>query len=187
MKPIFLIGYMGSGKSTLGRTLSRVTGVSFIDLDAYIENRFHATVREIFASRGEKGFREIERNMLHEVGEMNDVIVACGGGTPCYFDNMDYMNASGTTVLLEAPLNVLHSRLMRGRHKRPLIADKNADELRDFIVKALEERIPHYGKSAHRFSSALLENETEITETAERFINQFLHIMPGEQSAEKTE
>lgn len=84
MKPIFLIGYMGCGKSTLGRNVARMTGFQFIDLDNFIEARFHASVKEIFASRGEEGFRDIERRMLIETSDFQDVIVACGGGTPCF-------------------------------------------------------------------------------------------------------
>ena len=117
MQPIFLIGYMGCGKSTLGRNVSRLTGVEFIDLDSYIEGRYHSSVRDIFAEKGEEGFRDIERRMLHEVAEFENVIVACGGGTPCFFDNMDYMNSKGTTVFLNTSLPKLHTRLMRGRHK----------------------------------------------------------------------
>ena len=84
MQPIFLVGYMGCGKSTLGRTVSAITGCRFIDLDTYIEGRYHHTVKELFALHGESGFRDLERNMLHEVGQFEDVVVACGGGTPCF-------------------------------------------------------------------------------------------------------
>lgn len=173
MQPIFLIGYMGCGKSTLGRMVSAETGMRFIDLDNYIEGRFHATVSQIFADRGEDGFRLIERNMLHEVGEFEDVIVACGGGTPCFFDNMEWMNSHGVTVFLDTSLDKLFTRLKRGRHKRPLIAGKSDDELREFIVNALEGRMPHYSKAAQVFKSDLLESETEKIETARRFISQF--------------
>ncbi len=83
MKPIFLIGYMGCGKSTLGRALANATGLEFIDLDHYIDQRFHATIAEIFAARGEDGFRRVEQAMLREVCEFSDVVIACGCGTPC--------------------------------------------------------------------------------------------------------
>lgn len=169
MQPIFLIGYMGCGKSTLGRNLSAATGMRFIDLDHYIEARFHRTIREIFAERGEEGFRELERKMLHEVADFEDIIVACGGGTPCFFDNMEYMNDHGITVMLDTSLDKLHSRLMRGRHKRPLISDKTDEELRLFIVEALRERMPHYNKARIKFQSDLLENECEISDTVARF------------------
>lgn len=173
MKPLFLIGYMGCGKSTMGRTVGRMTGRQFIDLDHYIEARYCKTVKDIFAEKGEDGFRKIERQMLHEVGAFEDVIVACGGGTPCFFDNMEYMNGCGRTVFLDASLEKLHSRLMRGRHKRPLIAGKNDEELRTFIIEALEARRPFYERASDRFEADLLENECEIGETAGRFIRQF--------------
>lgn len=169
MKPIFLIGYMGCGKSTMGRAVSALTGVPFIDLDNYIEQRFHITVKEIFAQRGEGGFRDVERRMLQEVADFEDVIVACGGGTPCFFDNMEYMNTHGTTVFLNTPIDRLHSRLMRGRHKRPLIADKDDEELMTFIKEALAKRMDHYSKAQISFSSERLENKSEIANTAREF------------------
>lgn len=173
MQPIFLIGYMGCGKSTLGRAVSRASGIRFIDLDNYIEGRFHRTIKEIFAEKGETGFREVERNMLHEVADFEDVLVACGGGTPCFFDNMEYMNEHGTTVFLNTPIERLHSRLMRGRHKRPLIADKNDEELRQFIIEALSKRMEFYSKAQVIFSSELLETEIEVEHTVKLFLERF--------------
>ena len=160
---------MGCGKSTMGRAVSALTGVPFIDLDNYIEQRFHITVKEIFAQRGEGGFRDVERRMLQEVADFEDVIVACGGGTPCFFDNMEYMNSHGTTVFLNTPIDRLHSRLMRGRHKRPLIADKDDEELMTFIKEALAKRMNHYSKAQISFSSERLENKSEIANTAREF------------------
>ncbi len=174
MRPIFLIGYMGCGKSTLGRMVSSLTGISFIDLDNYIEGRYHASVSQLFAERGERGFRDIERAMLHEVGEFEDVIVACGGGTPCFFDNIEWMNTHGKTVFLDTSVDKLFVRLKRGRHKRPLIADKTDDELREFIVKALAGRMPHYSRAAVTFKSDLMESESEKLDTARRFINELM-------------
>ncbi len=170
MQPIFLIGYMGCGKSTMGRAVSELTGMPFIDLDNYIERRFHLNVKAIFAERGEEGFRDIERRMLQEVADFEDVIVACGGGTPCFFDNMEYMNTHGTTVFLNTPIPRLHSRLMRGRHKRPLIANKNDEELLEFIKKALADRWEHYAKAQIEFSSERLESREEIENTAREFV-----------------
>jgi shikimate kinase len=161
---------MGCGKSTMGRAVSELTGIPFIDLDNYIERRFHLTVKAIFAERGEEGFRDVERRMLQEVADFEDVIVACGGGTPCFFDNMEYMNSHGTTVFLNTPIPRLHSRLMRGRHKRPLIANKNEEELMEFIQKALADRMEHYTKAQIEFSSERLENREEIENTAREFI-----------------
>ena len=98
MVRIFLTGYMGAGKTTLGKAFARKMNVPFVDLDWYIEERFHKTVGELFTERGETGFRELERNMLHEVAEFENVVISTGGGAPCFFDNMEFMNRVGKTV-----------------------------------------------------------------------------------------
>ena len=92
MVRIFLTGYMGAGKTTLGKAFARQMDIPFVDLDWYIEERFHKTVGELFIERGETGFRELERNMLHEVAEFENVVISTGGGAPCFYDNMDFMN-----------------------------------------------------------------------------------------------
>lgn len=165
---------MGSGKTTLGRAVSRVTGLQFIDLDTYIESRFHTNVRDIFATRGEEGFRDIERRMLREVSEFEDVIVACGGGTPCFFDNMEVMNAAGVTIYLDASLTRLHQRLKAGRSRRPLIASMTDDELLAYIGSALGARMPHYAKAAHSFGADRLDDAAMIAESVDAFIKRFL-------------
>ncbi len=165
---------MGCGKSTLGRALSRLTGISLIDLDTYIERRFHRTVTELFAERGESGFREIETAMLEEVAAFEDVIVACGGGTPCFGRNMEVMNRSGLTVWLNTPRDVLLRRLIRGKHKRPLIAQKSDEELGAFIDAALEARKPFYSQAQARFCGANLEDKSQIDASAQAFIDQFI-------------
>lgn len=169
--PVFLIGYMGCGKTTLGRAVAKVADVEFIDLDLYIENRFRRPVKDIFAERGEDGFRIIERNMLHEVAEFENVIVACGGGTPCFFDNMEYMNSRGLTVLLEASPDCLHRRLCKGKAKRPLIAGMSDDEIAAFTRRSLESRMAFYSQSRMVFPSDLLENRAEIDVSVGRFIS----------------
>lgn len=173
MEPIFLIGYMGCGKSTLGRALQAATGLEFIDLDHYIEGRFHATVSQIFAERGEEGFRRAERAMLDEVSGFSDVIVACGGGTPCFFDNMEVMNARGTTVWLNTPIERIYERLQRNRSKRPIIADKTDAELMDFIAEALHAREKYYSRAAAQFCATLLEDKSQIATTARQFAGRF--------------
>lgn len=169
MKPIFLIGYMGCGKSTMGRALSAFINKELIDLDHFIEARYHRSVKEIFAEYGEDEFRKIERNMLHEVAEFEDVIIACGGGTPCYFDNIEYMNEKGMTVFLNASLEALMRRLStaKAKSKRPIIADKNNDELAQFITEALEKRMPYYSKAKLVFDSGYLEDNIQIHNSVE--------------------
>ena len=111
MRRVFLIGYMGAGKTTVGRLLARRAGLTFIDLDHYIESRFHKAVPAIFAEKGEAAFRDMERRMLHEVAEFEDVLVSTGGGAPCFFDNMAFMNTHGTTVYLKVSVEELANRL----------------------------------------------------------------------------
>lgn len=162
MTRIFLIGYMGAGKTTLGKAFARELGLAFIDLDWYIEERFHKTVQQLFAERGEEGFRELERRMLHEVADFEDVVVSAGGGTPCFFDNMDYMNQTGDTVFLQADPKVLFRRLKAAKHQRPLLANKDDGELMDFICEALQRRNPFYSKAKYLFCADELEDKRQI-------------------------
>ena len=108
---VILIGYMGAGKTTVGKALAQELGVPFYDLDWYITNRMRKTIAQIFEERGEEGFREIEKNMLHEVAEFEDVIISCGGGTPCFFDNIDYMNQQAPVVYLKVEPETLYMHL----------------------------------------------------------------------------
>ena len=153
---IFLIGYMGAGKTTLGKAFARAMGLTFVDLDWYIEERFHKTVRQIFTERGEDGFRELEKRMLHEAGEFEDVVISVGGGTPCFFDNMEYMNQAGETVFLDVNTKVLFRRLKVAKQQRPLLANKNDEELMAFIQEALQKRLSFYMKAKHVFNGERL-------------------------------
>ena len=174
MRPIFLIGFMGSGKTTLGRALAAATGLRFIDLDEYIEEQSGASVSEIFATRGEVAFRELERLTLLEVSRMDDVIVACGGGTPCFGSNMELMNSTGLTVLLEASFPRLLERLTEGSAKRPLIAAMGSHELEEYIRRTVEARMPFYSKARQRFGSDELETAEMIAASVARFTDRFL-------------
>lgn len=162
MTRIFLIGYMGAGKTTLGKAFARSMGLTFIDLDWYIEERFHKTVRQIFAERSEEGFRELEKRMLHEVADFEDVVIATGGGTPCFFDNVEYMNRKGETVFLDVSQEVLFRRLKVAKQQRPLLAQKNDEELKAFIADALGKRLFHYSKAKHVFRADELEDKQQI-------------------------
>ena len=170
---IFLTGYMGAGKTTLGRALAAEIGIPFIDLDHYIEKRYCKTIALLFAEKGEEGFREIERRMLHEVGEFEDVIISTGGGTPCFFDNIEYMNAQGTTVYLDVPVERLFISLSIARSKRPLIKEKNDEELLAFITEQLAKRAPHYSKAQYSFKADRLEDITQVKDSVEAFRREF--------------
>lgn len=168
MTRIFLVGYMGAGKTTLGKAFARELGLTFVDLDWYIEERFHKTVRQIFSERGEDGFRELEKRMLHEAGDFENVVISVGGGTPCFFDNMEYMNQAGETVFLDVDVKVLFRRLKVAKQQRPLLADKNDEELMTFIVEALQKRLPFYTKAKHVFNGERLEDRHQIRQSVER-------------------
>ncbi|MDE7080090.1 MAG: shikimate kinase [Muribaculaceae bacterium] len=162
---IFLIGYMASGKTTLGRALARELGHRFIDLDFYIEQRFRRRIPEIFAANGEDGFREIEARMLREAGEFCDTVISCGGGTPCHGDNMDYMLSHGVTVWLDAGVECICRRLATAKTRRPIVEGKSAEELPSFIAAHLAERLPHYRRAEIRISSERLESRGQIADT----------------------
>jgi len=165
---IFLTGYMGAGKTTLGKAFAREMKVPFIDLDWYIEERFHKSIPELFRERGEEAFRELERRMLHEAGEFEDVVISTGGGTPCFFDNMDYMNRQGQTVFLDVHPDILFRRLRVATQQRPILQGKTDEELRAFIVEALGKRAPFYGQARYRFDAGRLESRRQIAESVEQ-------------------
>lgn len=175
MKSIILVGYMGSGKTTVGRQLARSLGRTFYDLDWYIEMRYRRTVAQIFAERGEDGFREMERNMLHEAAEFEDIVLSCGGGTPCFFDNMAYMNSIGETVYLKAEPEVLAQHLRMGKVERPLIKGKSPEELLDYIRTSLEAREPFYSQAQHTLDVSLLDNYDKI-QTSVELLRQLLGV-----------
>ena len=168
MKRIVLIGYMGSGKTTVGKALAKEVGLPFYDLDWYIESRMRKKVSQIFAERGEEGFRQIERNMLHEVAEFEDVVVSCGGGTPCFFDNMDYLNQQAQVVYLCCEPEVLYKHLLMGKGDRPLLKGKTPEELILFIREQLEKREPFYSKARYTLDVSLMDNYEKIKITIEK-------------------
>ncbi len=169
MSPIFLIGYMCSGKTTLGRVVAEAMGIEFIDLDHYIENRYRKSVSDIFAEKGEEFFRELERKTLREVGEFENSIIACGGGTPCHYDNMEYMNGAGLTIYLNSSIESLSKRLCvpSSKRKRPLIAKMSDVEVTEFLKRTIKSRAEQYGQSQITFDSSQIDNVEQVrTSTA---------------------
>ena len=175
MLRIFLTGYMGAGKTTLGKAFARKMNIPFIDLDWYIEERFHKTVGELFTERGEAGFRELERNMLHEVAEFENVVISTGGGAPCFFDNMEFMNRAGKTVFLDVHPDVLFRRLRVAKQQRPILQGKEDDELKTFIIQALEKRAPFYRQANYIYCADKLEDRSQI-ETSVQQLRKLLNL-----------
>ncbi len=153
---------MGAGKTTVGKTLAQELNLPFYDLDWYIESRMRKTVKEIFDERGEEGFRLIEHNLLHEVAEFEDVIISCGGGAPCFYDNIDYMNQQGDTVYLKATPEVLYGHLKMGKSVRPLLQNKTSEEVKVFINEQLQIREPFYSKAKYTLDVNLMDNYEKI-------------------------
>lgn len=147
MQPIFLIGYMGSGKTTFGRQLAQAMGRPFVDLDHLIEAEEGVTVSQIFAAKGEDTFREMECNYLRKAAQNADAVIATGGGTPCFFDNMAFMNSCGLTVFLDLSPGELLKNLQCSHTERPLIQGKTDDELQKLIREMLEKRRPFYSQA----------------------------------------
>lgn len=172
-RPIFLIGFPGSGKSTLGESLRRLAGIVFVDLDDAIANDARMSVPEIFAAEGEAGFRRRERLMLEQLATTRADIVACGGGTPCQPGNMQLINSLGTSVWLDAGFDKLFARLALGRHERPLIARLDDNQLREYISRVMAERTPFYAQAHHRFSADELDSPEQLAHSVQLFRQKF--------------
>ncbi len=137
---IFLIGFMGSGKTTTGRLLAERLWYEFADLDVLIEEREGMEVTEIFARKGEDYFRKVEAEVLESVLEGRNMVIACGGGTACFHDNMQKMKSAGITIYLKVSPELLARRLSGGPSSRPLVAGMQGEELKNYIRKLLAGR-----------------------------------------------
>ena len=170
MRPIFLIGYMGCGKTTLGEVLARQMGLRFIDLDEFIEARQGMTIPQIFDQMGEARFRELETEALSEVAVTQDVIVGCGGGTPCHGGNMALMNQAGTTVWLTTSPERITARLLlpEQKSKRPTILHLPDEEVLPLVKAELQARAPIYGQAQLQFDSTDIETAEATEHTASR-------------------
>ena len=170
MKTVFLIGYMGCGKTTLGEVLARQLDCRFIDLDEFIEQRQGMTVLQIFDEMGEQHFRKLETEALQEVASMTNVIVGCGGGTPCHGDNMALMNQAGVTVWLTTSPERITARLLlpEQKSKRPKINTLPAHEVLPLVKKELQSRSPFYAQAQLQFDSTDIETGPATARTARR-------------------
>lgn len=148
MNPLVLIGFPGSGKSTLGRRLAEQLGMEFIDLDHYIEAKYHTSVPLLFQKYGEQAFRALEYAALCEVLEHDDVVIATGGGTPCHGDAMAKINARARSIYLKLTEDQIVERLLQSKKRRPLTDPLSEPELRVYVHEMLAKREPYY-RQAH--------------------------------------
>tara|TARA_B100000902_G_scaffold399656_1_gene471620 strand:+ start:5904 stop:6401 length:498 start_codon:yes stop_codon:yes gene_type:complete len=144
---IFLIGFMGSGKTTLGKELSKDLDLKFIDLDAYIENKIGMTIIDIFNNKGEEKFRIIEKECLIELSTEKNIVIATGGGTPCFYNNMQMILDCGISIYLKTEIEDLLKRLEKDRKGRPLIQNKSINEIKTYIKNQLPKRDNFYKQS----------------------------------------
>ncbi len=144
---IFLVGFMGSGKTTWAKIIAGKLEIPFFDLDDLIEKRANLKINDIFDRKGEKYFRKLEAVCLRELHVMDSFILACGGGTPCFHDNMMVMNSLGITVWLNTPKEIMAARLLEEAGHRPLINGLSPERLQEFIEDKLEERLQFYNQA----------------------------------------
>lgn len=156
---IFLIGFMGSGKSTLGKQLARKLNYQFIDQDEFIERKAGISVAGYFSEFGEAAFRKLEHDSLLELIQFDDAVISTGGGAPCFYNNIDIMNENGVAIYLKMKPEVLRNRLRNAKTERPLIQGKTEEELLEFIRTKLKEREPFYQRARHVIESMDLKPE----------------------------
>ena len=174
MKRYFLVGYMGAGKTTIGRLLAKKMQLSFIDLDHFIEARYRMKVADIFVTKGEEYFRQIEREMLIEVASFENVIVSTGGGVPCFFDNAKLMKKAGVSIYLKASPEALFSRLRFAKNQRPILRGKTDAELLEFIRKNLDFRSTYYEQSTLVFNAEELDSQHSVAKATDEIMKLLL-------------
>ncbi|HUW04950.1 MAG TPA: shikimate kinase [Williamwhitmania sp.] len=141
---IYLVGFMASGKTTLGRQLAELLGMRYIDMDEHIELQTGKTIRQIFVTQGEEHFRKVENEILLDLTSQNGLVVATGGGSPCFYNNMEAMNTKGLTIYIKVSVEALVNRLADSKVDRPLLWGKSVDELTAYIKEMLRLREPYY-------------------------------------------
>ncbi len=169
MRKIILLGYMGCGKSTIANKLSGMISIPFVDLDEYIEKKENLTIKEIFENHGEIHFRKLEHTYFLELLKSpNEIIIGLGGGTPCYANNHELLQREDVlSIYLKASIETLFKRLVSNKSKRPLIADKSDEEMKEFIAKHLFDRSFYYNQAQHKVN---VDGKT-IEETVNEILN----------------
>lgn len=167
---IFLIGYMGCGKSTLGKPLAKALGYEFIDSDQWIEEQSNKRVEEIFLTEGENGFREKESEFLESISNKENIVVSTGGGMPCFHNNIDAMNRIGKTIYIKIAPKTILNRVVHSKKKRPLLENKSEMELLEYIETNLKQRELFYNKSTITIEGISITHK-DIMNTLESFLS----------------
>lgn len=180
MRPLFLIGLPGVGKSTIGRLVAERLELTFVDTDLFVESRYHASISSMIACCGIDKFRKRERVALLELLQEEDTLIATGGGLPIWEDNMDRMLAHGLVVYLQSPLDLLAERLYSVRATRPAVAEKTRSEVRDYLEMVSEKREPYYSRAQVVVPIGHLRNAEEERMAAEQVIEAIRQHMEKE-------
>jgi shikimate kinase len=160
---IFLLGLTGAGKSTVGKLLANKLSYPFIDLDEVIRFETHRTIEDIFEKNGEDYFRQLEKKFLHKVAAIDRRVIATGGGTPCYSENMDFIKNNGLSIFLYTPLEIVTERLYDSDlTERPMLKGKNKEELHHFLSTKLSERLIHYSKADFSMDTNLVDDPNKL-------------------------
>lgn len=159
---IFLVGFMGAGKTTLGKEMAAILGYGFVDTDELVEQQTGMPVNVFFEKEGEEAFRKAEAGVLRSLEGKKNLIIATGGGTPCYYNNMEWMNQNGVTVHVATSIPVLIERLRHQKNKRPLLKNLTDNELQPFINGLLMQRNPIYKCSKFQISGDAISAQTVI-------------------------
>ena len=165
---LFLIGFMGCGKTYWGEKLAQKLALPFFDLDRQIEEKEGKSINEIFSEQGEEHFRLLEKDVLHLLAESHEsFVMACGGGTPCYYNNIAYMKKNGSVYWLNCSVECLYSRLVKEKEKRPLVRDLSNEQLHSYIVKKFADRKIFYEQATAKI--------TDDNLTLERLVDKVFH------------
>jgi shikimate kinase len=164
---IYLVGYMGSGKTKLGREVAAQLGYEFIDLDEVFEEKYHISIADFFAKYNEETFRLLEHNLLMQTVARENCVISTGGGTPCYFDNMDFITSNGISFYIRVSSQLLVRRLLNVRVKRPVLKDIPNDRMEDFVRNQVAEREKYYLRA-----SFVVEGQDVSAGTIEHLIRQ---------------
>ena len=164
---VVLVGFMGVGKTTIGTKLAKILHYNFIDIDAFIQEEQNTSISEIFNLYGENYFRKIEQKALHQVLNLDNYVIATGGGTPCFYNNIDLINKKAESIYVSMPAKAIYSRLINAKTSRPLVKNKSENDLLQYIETTLSYREKFYNKCKIHVNALSL----NINELSQQIIN----------------